>query len=83
MGEKGQRIPLWNEVAKFVRYFLKVERGKHRRHKKSAPRHPGLRKQPTLRAGRHHWFSREMTSEKRAQKFHTDDASLLKLVVLG
>ena len=25
---------------------------------------------------RYHWFSRKMTSEKRAQKFHTDDASL-------
>ena len=25
---------------------------------------------------RHHWSPREMTSEKRAQKFHTDDASL-------
>ena len=25
---------------------------------------------------RHHWFSRAMTSEKRAHKFHTDDASL-------
>ena len=25
---------------------------------------------------RQHWFAREMTSEKRAQKFHTDDASL-------
>ena len=25
---------------------------------------------------RYHWFSRQMTSEKRAQKFHTDDASL-------
>ena len=24
---------------------------------------------------RHLWFSRQMTSEKRAQKFHTDDAS--------
>ena len=23
---------------------------------------------------RHHWFSREMTSEERAQKFHIDDA---------
>ena len=23
-----------------------------------------------------HWFSRQMTSEKRAQKFHTDDALL-------
>ena len=23
----------------------------------------------------HHWFPCEMTSEKRAQKFHTDDAS--------
>ena len=22
----------------------------------------------------HHWFSHEMTSEKRTQKFHTDDA---------
>ena len=25
---------------------------------------------------RHHWFPREMTSEKRVQKFHTDDVSL-------
>ena len=25
---------------------------------------------------RYHWFPRQMTSEKRAQKFHTDDASL-------
>ena len=25
---------------------------------------------------RYHWFPREMTSEKPAQKFHTDDASL-------
>ena len=25
---------------------------------------------------RYHWFPREMTFEKRAQKFHTDDASL-------
>ena len=25
---------------------------------------------------RYHWFSREMMSEKRAQKFHTDDVSL-------
>ena len=25
---------------------------------------------------RYHWFSRQMTSEKRAQKFHNDDASL-------
>ena len=24
----------------------------------------------------HHWFAREMTSEKRVQKFQTDDASL-------
>ena len=23
----------------------------------------------------HHWFSHEMTCEKRKQKFHTDDAS--------
>ena len=23
---------------------------------------------------RHHWFSREMTTEERAQKFHTDEA---------
>jgi len=27
-------------------------------------------------SGRHHWFSRQMTSEKRALKFHDDDASL-------
>ena len=26
--------------------------------------------------GRHHFFAREMTSEERAQKFHTDDALL-------
>ena len=25
---------------------------------------------------RQHWFPREITSEKRAEKFHTDDASL-------
>ena len=25
---------------------------------------------------RQHWFSREMTSQERAQKFHTDDMSL-------
>ena len=25
---------------------------------------------------RHHWFPGEMTSEKRAQKFYTEDASL-------
>ena len=25
---------------------------------------------------RHHWFPREMTSDKRAKKFHTDDVSL-------
>ena len=25
---------------------------------------------------RHHWFPPEMKSEKRAQKFHTDDVSL-------
>ena len=27
---------------------------------------------------RHHWFPREMTSEKRVQKFHTDDLSLAR-----
>ena len=32
------------------------------------------RKQPTFRDATH-WFPREMTSEKRAQKFHTDDVS--------
>ena len=31
---------------------------------------------------RHHCFPREMMSEKRAQKFHTDDASLPIWVVL-
>ena len=35
-----------------------------------------LIKQPTFRNATHHWFPREMTSEKRAQKFHTNDASL-------
>ena len=29
---------------------------------------------------RHHWFPREMTSEKQAQKFHTDDATLLSSI---
>ena len=28
---------------------------------------------------RHHWFSSEMTSEKRALKCHTDDVSLVVL----
>ena len=27
---------------------------------------------------RQHWFPREMMSEKQAQKFHTDDASLAR-----
>ena len=32
----------------------------------------------TANTSRHHdWFTREMTSEKRAQKFHTDDASVV------
>ena len=30
----------------------------------------------------YHWFPREMTSEKRAQKFHTDDASLPRYLVV-
>ena len=38
---------------------------------KSVPGKPSL-----LR--RYHWFSRKMTSEKRAQKFHTDNASLAR-----
>ena len=29
---------------------------------------------------RHHWFPREITSEKRAQKFHTGDVSLPSLI---
>ena len=29
---------------------------------------------------RHHWFPRESTSEKRVQKFHTDDATLLSSI---
>ena len=33
-------------------------------------------KQTTDISRRHHWFPREMTSEKREQKFHTDDVSL-------
>ena len=34
---------------------------------------------------RYHWFPRQMTSEKRAQKFHTDDASVPKsrLLLIG
>ena len=35
-----------------------------------------LRKKPTFRDAGHHWFPREMTSEDRAQKFHSDDALL-------
>ena len=37
--------------------------------------HHSLRKQPTF-GDATHFFPRQMTSEKRAQKFHTDDASL-------
>ena len=33
-----------------------------------------LRKEMTLQC--HSWFLHEMTSEKRVQKFHTDDLSL-------
>ena len=39
-----------------------------------------LRKQADI-WGRYHWFPRQMTSEKRAQKFHTDDVSLLRTVL--
>ena len=35
---------------------------------------PSLTKQPL----RHHWFSRETTSEEKGKKFHTDDVSLLR-----
>ena len=37
---------------------------------------PGLRKQPTFGDTTVHWFARGITSEERAQKFHTDDESL-------
>ena len=39
--------------------------------------HSKVKTWPEKTAGiwrRYHWFSRQMTSEKRAQKFHTDDA---------
>ena len=32
---------------------------------------------------RYHWFPRQMTSEKRAQKFHSDDASLRRSGVIS
>ena len=32
---------------------------------------------------RHHWFPREMTSEERLQKFHTDDVSQTVYLDLG
>ena len=35
-----------------------------------------LRKLRRFRDATRQWFPREMTSEKRAQKFHNDDASL-------
>ena len=35
-----------------------------------------LGKQTALFWRRYHWFPRQMTSEKRMQKFHTDDTSL-------
>ena len=35
-----------------------------------------LRKQPANISGLHHWFLREMTSEKRTSRFHTVDASI-------
>ena len=44
-----------------------------------------IRSQPEKTANNwrgHHWFPRQMTSEKRAQKFHTDDASLLQIWVV-
>ena len=42
----------------------------------------GLKKQPTF-ADAGTGFSREMTSEKRAQKFRTDDVSLVFASVLS
>ena len=35
-----------------------------------------IKQPPTFRNATHHWFPREMTSEKREQKFHTNEASL-------
>ena len=32
---------------------------------------------------RHHWFPRKMTSERRSQKFLTDDASLVHVLLIG
>ena len=39
------------------------------------PKKPRLKKQPDI-SRRHRWFAREMTPEKRGQKFHTDIESL-------
>ena len=32
---------------------------------------------------RHHWFPRKMTSERRSQKFLTDDTSLVHVLLIG
>ena len=37
---------------------------------------PSVRKKADI-SGRHHWFPRKIISKNRAQKFHTDDASLI------
>ena len=48
-GEMEKKIGVGTRLARFYSIFQRLEQAKHRRHKKSAPRHPSLRKQPTLR----------------------------------
>ena len=45
-------------------------------HKNGDFRSALIKQPPTFGNATHHWFPREMTSEKREQKFHTNEASL-------
>ena len=48
-GEMAKKIGVGTRLPRFYSIFQRLEQAKHRSHKKSAPRHPSLRKQPTLR----------------------------------
>ena len=74
-GNRGR--PAAPEVS--LRVANKSVRETNRRGKQREKKWPHQQKLPEKTADtwrRHHWFPRQMTSEKRAQKFHTDDTSL-------
>ena len=58
----------WEEWCVTIESLLLRQRTKHQ--------FTSLRKPPTLILRPHRWFPCKMMSEKQAQKFHTDDASL-------